>query len=414
MANFQEPPFNPHDTQPTITITPPDQETKTNSWLGWGLLGMASLLTLGTVVVTLLPHPANTITVAENPILTLVPTQTIVPTDETQPTVVTTINTLTDTQPSLLPTVNAQQISLLLQSPIITLRDGNDGTSLKYDPFTLIPERPRSEFIQYSAVSGDTIDAISQRYALKPESLAWCNDRSIIFVLRPGDILRIPPVDGACHVVLGTRQETIASIAEQYEVTAQELANSPYGNFYELSVDTVLPGGTEVFIPNGQGELITWNPPLDVEKDDTGRVIGVSFGIGQAGSCGRVDPGGGAAWGNPLPNGTWVRGFSVGHTGIDISAPTGTPIYAANSGPVLFSGFSSWGYGEAVVLGHGPFSTLYGHMSQRSVSCGQYVSVGQVVGLVGSTGNSSGPHLHFEIRSGEQPQNPSGTPGIGW
>jgi len=105
----------------------------------------------------------------------------------------------------------------------------------------------------------------------------------------------------------------------------------------------------------------------------------------------------------------------VGHTGIDLSASVGTPVYAANSGPVLFSGFSSWGYGEAIVLAHGPFlSTLYGHLSARFAACGQYINVGTVIGQVGSTGNSTGPHLHFEIRSEDTPQNPSGTPGIGW
>jgi murein DD-endopeptidase MepM/ murein hydrolase activator NlpD len=81
---------------------------------------------------------------------------------------------------------------------------------------------------------------------------------------------------------------------------------------------------------------------------------------------------------------------------------------------VLFSGFSTWGYGNTVVLAHGIFSSLYGHMSQINVGCGANVSAGSVIGLVGSTGNSSGPHLHFEIRVNDVPQNPSGTPGLGW
>jgi murein DD-endopeptidase MepM/ murein hydrolase activator NlpD len=107
-----------------------------------------------------------------------------------------------------------------------------------------------------------------------------------------------------------------------------------------------------------------------------------------------------------------VRGFFAGHSGVDISASTGTPIYAANSGPVLFSGTSRVGYGLAVVLGHGPFSTLYAHMSQRNVDCGQFVNVGQIVGLVGSTGISSGPHLHFEIQYNGAAQDPTLTIGF--
>jgi murein DD-endopeptidase MepM/ murein hydrolase activator NlpD len=82
---------------------------------------------------------------------------------------------------------------------------------------------------------------------------------------------------------------------------------------------------------------------------------------------------------------------------------------------VIFSGFSTWGYGQAVVIEHGgTLSTLYGHMSARNVSCGQSVVTGQIIGFVGSTGNSSGPHLHFEIQSNNQAVDPSGTPGIGW
>ena len=109
-----------------------------------------------------------------------------------------------------------------------------------------------------------------------------------------------------------------------------------------------------------------------------------------------------------------MRGFYAGHSGLDLSAPQGTPILAANSGPVLYAGWNSWGYGNTVVIGHGPFSTLYGHMSSTAVACGGSVSAGQVIGYVGSTGNSSGPHLHFEIRYQNQPQDPSQTPGIGW
>jgi murein DD-endopeptidase MepM/ murein hydrolase activator NlpD len=398
------------DTQPVVTLSP-EPPRRRGSGLGLLLLVGAVALT-GLSVALLLPM--------ENPL-----PQT--PTEDTvvQPPAIPELPLPTSTLPQLptdtavevvrpAPTLNPERIAQLLQTPVTQRGELNRGDLLKYDPYTFIPERPRSEFVEYTAVSGDTIDSIARRYGLRSETLAWCNDRRIVFVLRPGDVLRIPPVDGACHLVLGTRQETIARLAEQYKVPVQQLINSPYANFFDMSPDTVLPGGLNVFIPGGEGPLIAWNPPREVETDAQGNIRTVSFAKGLAGSCGAVEPGGGAAWGNPLPNGTWVRGFTVGHTGIDLSAPVGTPIYAANSGPVLFSGFSNWGYGETVVLAHGPFSTLYAHMSQRNARCGQFINVGQVVGLVGSTGNSSGPHLHFEIRFNDQPQNPSGTPGIGW
>lgn len=400
------------DTQPVVTIPSPEDAPPRRPWLGLGLLGGALLLTVAALL--LLLNPAPTISQATTP--QSVQAATVTVTDEAvlMLPAITQVAVVQPLPAQAVPTLNSERVAALLQTPIVRLQADTSGNALRYDPFTFIPERPRSEMIQYTAVSGDTIDAISQRYTLKAETLAWCNDRSIVFVLRPGDVLTIPPVDGACHVVLGTRQETITSVAEQYKVSAQDLINSPYGSYYDMAADTILPGGINMFIPNGQGELISWNPPSEVETNADGSIRTVSFAKGLAGSCGAVDPGGGAAWGNPLPNGTWVRGFSVGHPGIDLSASPGTPIYAANSGPVLFSGFSNWGFGEAVVLGHGPFSTLYGHMSARYAACGGYLNVGQVVGLVGSTGNSTGPHLHFEIRFNDQSQNPSGTPGIGW
>jgi hypothetical protein len=416
MSQFQEPPFAPDDTHPTITIRPVDFDPtkKKSSWVGGVMLMGALIFTVATIGVFLFPNntPPVVPPIQQETSLTLEPTLETVATLPMMPT--QEIQTVIESNNGVVPTISAVQINNLLQAPIANLQTSADGNALRYDPFTVLPERPRSEDVSYTAVSGDTIDTIARLFNLKPETLAWCNDRRIVFVLRPGDVLRVPPVDGACHVVLGTRQETIASVAEQYNVTPQSLINSPFSNFIDLTPESILPGGINIFIPGGEGELITWNPPSEIETDSAGNVITVAFANGQAGSCGAVAPGGGTAWGNPLPNGTWMRGFSVGHTGIDLAAPTGTPIFAANGGPVLFSGFSNWGYGEAVVLGHGLQSTLYGHMSQRNVACNQVVGTGQVVGLVGSTGNSTGPHLHFEIRFNDAPQNPSGTPGIGW
>ncbi len=410
MSQFQEPPLNPFDdTNPTLTVNPETHETPHV----WGLLSLigAGIFTLGTVIVLLLPQTPVTYVVA-------VPTETTVVND-TQPTqeIVSAITqdaplTVQVVQAAVIPTLDNARLQAFLETPIAPLTVNN--RAWQYNPFTFVPERARSEFVEYTVVAGDTIDQISLQYGVQPESIAWCNDRRIIFAIRPGDVLRIPPVDGACHVVLGTRQESVAKIAEQYQITAQDLINSPYAPLFDRSPDDILPGGTNLFVEGGQGELINWNPNSEVETDENGVVRTISFAPGLPGNCGAVEPGGGAAWGNPLPNGTWVRGFSVGHTGIDLSSSVGAPIYAANSGPVLFSGFSTWGYGETVVLAHGAFSTLYAHMNSRGVVCGQYASVGQVVGTVGSTGNSTGPHLHFEIRFSNQPQNPSGMPGVGW
>ena len=94
-----------------------------------------------------------------------------------------------------------------------------------------------------------------------------------------------------------------------------------------------------------------------------------------------------------------VSGVNKLHAGTDFAAPAGTPIYAAASGYVQVAGWSSGGYGNYVIIQHdGTYSTLYGHMASVAVSAGQTVSVGQTIGYVGSTGFSTGFHLHFEVR----------------
>ncbi len=96
------------------------------------------------------------------------------------------------------------------------------------------------------------------------------------------------------------------------------------------------------------------------------------------------------------------------HAGIDIAAPTGTPIYAAQAGTVIFSGVQS-GYGNVIIMSHaGGLTTLYGHQSRLAASNGQEVSQGDNIGFVGNTGRSTGPHVHFETRYGGSPRNPRG------
>ncbi|MCY3832130.1 MAG: M23 family metallopeptidase [Chloroflexi bacterium] len=309
--------------------------------------------------------------------------------------------------PAERPTISPAQILELLATPP-EISAGDKG--LNYDPFTLVANRARAKMTSYVAQRGDTIDGIANRYGLTKESIAWCNDYRLALVLRPGDVVNIPPVDGACHTVIRTQSKDIRAIAEQYGVEdPYAIIDSAANDLPDIAPETLLPSGTRLFIPGGEGEIITWNAP--VQQDGAGNVV--AFDPGSPFSCG-ARSGGGTRWVNPLPNGSYVRGYYAGHSGIDIAAPTGTPIYAANGGPVLYAGWNNWGYGTTVVIGHGPWSTLYGHMSSRAVGCGQVVGAGQVIGYVGSTGNSSGPHLHFEIRFRNQPQDPAATSGIGW
>lgn len=411
-----EPPIDPlADTNPSLTIQKVQLEQKTEP-AGWRrLVGLVSLLgaavlTVGTAAMLFAPTPAPPATLLA-PTADTVLAATPLPTDA--PPAVTAVPVEV---PAGAPTISAEmaesilnsapQISVIGNNPLAIVRDN-------YDPFTFVKQdRPRSETIQYTAASGDTIYTIAERFKLKPETIAWSNNRRIVQVLRPGDEINIPPTDGVYIQVVGSK--TIQEWAASYRVNdPYTLIDSDYNSLFGTTPETIPASGTYLFIPNGVGEDITWNPGVTTdESSGATRGFVTSFAPGDPGSCGNVNnPGGGAAWVNPLPQGTYVRGFTSIHSGVDRAAPPGTPIVAANSGAVIFSGLSTWGYGNTVALAHGPFITLYGHMSSIAVRCGQQVPAGSVIGGVGSTGNSSGPHLHFEIRFGNTTSDPCATIG---
>lgn len=408
------------DTNPSIP-RPIKIERPVPAWRRlFGLFSLigAMVLTIATVVLIVTAPSATENPTPDSEQIAQAPTETATeqPTDaptDLPPTDAPQINMQAQIQArQQLPTLNPQNISMILETPLPPFDEAivEQNTGLSYDPFTIIPNRARSQMSSYIAVRGDTIDAIADRFGISREAIAWCNDYRLALVLRPGDVVNIPPTDGACHTVLASQAKDITAIALQYGVDdPYAIIDAPANGLPDISPDTLLPSGTRLFIPGGQGPIITWDAP--VEQDSSGNVI--AFAPGQAGSCGSV-AGGGTLWTNPLPNGTYMRGFYAGHSGLDLSAPEGTPIVAANGGPILYAGWNSWGYGNTVVIGHGPYSTLYGHMSSLAVACGNTVSAGQVIGYVGSTGNSSGPHLHFEIRYQNQPQDPSLTGGVGW
>jgi len=313
----------------------------------------------------------------------------------------------------LIPTLSPDQAAALLNTPLqpLNVSTGLEVVRNDYNPFTIVPDRPRSEVVQYTVQAGDTIYAIADRFGLKPESIAWANSRDIIGGLRPGRIINILPVDGAFITV--NNERSVNSIAQEFGVDPYVILDSEYNNLPVSSPEGTLASGTQVVIPGGEAEQISWNVRVertggDASNGNAGGMI--SFAPGDPGSCGLTDnPGGGGGWVKPIGSYSWSRGFSSFHTGVDLSAAEGTPVYAANGGSVIFRGWSTWGYGYAIVLAHGAFTTLYGHLSQISVGCGQIVGAGQVIGASGNSGNSSGPHLHFEIRYNDIPFDPTST-----
>lgn len=408
-----EPPPDPlEDTAPLIRMDGDNEQPSggCQRLVGLVLLLLAAALTAAAALLLVLPPdepapppPTDAPQVAEAEAATNTPAPT-------RP--LPTLSPEEVSDPAALPTLSAEAIAALLSAPLVSavqpdpLRVARNA----YDPFTIIPDRPRSEVIGYTVGEGDTIFGIAERFGLSPETIAWSNDRSIIGNLRPGREIFVPPVDGVYHRVIGS--STIADIAARYRVSDPYLViDSEYNNLFGASPDTVLPSGTYLFIPGGQAEQIAWTPVVEREGGDASSSGGnfVSFAPGDPGSCGRVANTGGTFWSRPIDVYSVSRGYASWHTGIDLAANPGTPVKAANGGVVIFAGWNNWGYGNTIVLSHGPFTTVYGHLSSINVGCGQLVSSGQVIGGVGSSGNSSGPHLHFEIRYLDVPQNPTAT-----
>ncbi|MDX2137185.1 MAG: peptidoglycan DD-metalloendopeptidase family protein [Chloroflexota bacterium] len=389
---------------------------------GWRrALGCLSLIgalvfTVGSVVVWAIPtgQPlviATDVTAPPTDAINGVPTADITSIDATADNPAPT--PLPD-QPIADPTISPDVIAARLSQPPAPAQVSGGITFVRNtnNPFTLVPDRPRIEVIQYEVVSGDTMFSIAERFGIQPESIAWSNPRNIIGGLRPGMMLNIPPADGAVELIANDR--TIADLAAGYGVDPFAIIDWESNGLTGASPDTLLRSGVSIFVPGGQAEQISWAPRVERSGgDQSGSGGTISFAPGEPGSCGQVaNPGGFGSWTRPMSNYSWVRGFTSFHTGVDLSAPVGTPVSAALGGTVIFRGWNSFGYGYTVVLAHGPFTTLYGHLSEIYVGCGQSVAPGTVIAGSGNSGNSSGPHLHFEIRFNDIPTDPTGTMGF--
>jgi murein DD-endopeptidase MepM/ murein hydrolase activator NlpD len=270
--------------------------------------------------------------------------------------------------------------------------DGGSQVDRLADGHTFIPTRGRSELITYTVASGDTLFGIADKFGLKPETVLWGN----YFVLKddphrlfPGQVLNILPVDGTYHFV--TSDNTLEKLAVFYGVTVEAIVDWPSNGLDPSS--PVLQPGVSLIIPGGQRELTSWVVPTIARNERTAGTFGQCPG-GYSGAVGT----GGFVW--PADSHT-LSGYDYTaiHHGLDIRAKTGNPIYATDSGVIVYAGPNSFGYGNLVVIDHGNgWQSVYGHLSQWNVECGQSVFLGDLIGLAGNTGNSSGAHLHFELR----------------
>jgi murein DD-endopeptidase MepM/ murein hydrolase activator NlpD len=267
----------------------------------------------------------------------------------------------------------------------------------KTEPDTETPRRARVEVLRYTVQGGDSVFGIAKRFDLKPETVLWGNFDTLADdpeMLKPGQELNILPVNGTYYQWKGG--DSLQSVGDFFGVEPSSIVDWP-GNNLDPENPVIEPG-TWLVIPDGVRAFRTWLVPT-IARGAAG--VGTAFGPG--GCTGDYSGGavgtGGFIW--PTAN-HYLSGndYWSGHLGIDIAAGAGATIWAADSGVVVFAGWSNGGYGNLVMLDHGNgWQTVYAHLSSVRVSCGQSVSQGQTIGAAGSTGNSTGAHLHFETRS---------------
>ncbi|MBN1812454.1 MAG: M23 family metallopeptidase [Anaerolineae bacterium] len=252
-------------------------------------------------------------------------------------------------------------------------------------PHTVIPERPRLGVITYTVQAGDTVQSIAATYKLDPTTIMWANPaiEDAPDLLRISQEVVILPIDGAYHTVKA--DDTLDSLAETYKVVSTTIATCVYNDL--TGPDYTIKEGDRLIIPGGEKPYVP-----KVVTSYTGSVPGGARGTGrfQWPVVGRI-----------------TQGFWHGHRAIDIGAPSGSAVQAADGGFVSFAGWTDVGYGYLIVIDHANgFATYYAHLSNMYVVVGQAIERGQVIGAVGNTGWSTGPHLHFEIRYYSEQLNP--------
>lgn len=243
-----------------------------------------------------------------------------------------------------------------------------------------VPESIREvSFTEYRVRNGDTVSAIQSRSGLRNlSSILSINDIANARRIRPGQVLRIPSIDGIMHTVKSG--DSLAGVADRYGIDVTSILDAN-----DLS-DATLVVGQSLFIPGGS-----------LSTMDLRRAMGELFITPLRGRL--TSP-----YGYRKDPFTGVRTF---HTGIDLAAPTGTSVKVTLDGKVATTGYSAV-YGNYVIVTHdGGYQSLYAHLSRISVRRGQWIVQGAVLGKVGNTGYSTGPHLHFSVYRNGKMVNPS-------
>lgn len=265
------------------------------------------------------------------------------------------------------------------------------------NPHTEMVEAGRVEAVTYTVAEGDSLFGISKQFEVKPETVFWANYDALNGspdMIAPGIDLVIPPADGVYYK--WKDGDTLQAVADRFYASTADILEAPI-NRLDLTNPVIKPDSF-IMIPGGKREAITWFQGA-IPRGTAGTLAKLFGDGGCDTSAGGAFGDGSFGWpmdGAVLIGNDYIDGV---HQGIDLGSLSASGIFAADSGVVVYSGWANGGYGFTVMIDHGNgFQTLYAHMSALNVSCGASVGQGTAVGIVGSTGNSTGPHLHFEIR----------------
>ena len=263
------------------------------------------------------------------------------------------------------------------------------------------PAAQRTTIIDYVIQSGDTLFGIAEKFGLKPQTLLWSNrhilgdDPHNIF---PGVKILIPTMDGA--VYFWNTGDGLNGVSSFYKVTPDVIIDWPANKLDRATLGDFsmpnIPAGTMLFVPGGEGEFTDWLEHYTREQPAVSSISGSACGVITEGYIGS----GTFVW--PTTE-TWLSGFDyspeTNHRAIDIAGSIGNPVYAVDDGVVVYSNWNEHGYGNLIVIDHGNgWQSVYAHLDNYLKFCGQNVDQGEQIGMLGTTGNSTGPHLHFELR----------------